>query len=391
MKINKTLTALIAGASFGLSGQALAAGTTAGTDITNTVNLDYKVNSVQQEVVTSDAAFKVDTRVDMTLTDNTGTSEVAPGSTVTYTYNLDNAGNDTLYFDLDMLNQATNTTDAGDINIGAVVYTKTGGTGTSSINAGRVTLAEDADITFTAAFTFPTQTAALDDIVHNDTFFVLASATAVQSDGNPLDNGKETTKNNAANLTLKSLNVFAEDATLESIALNAEITVGTTTTVKSAWFTDGNLVSGPKLTLIVVNDDLCDATYVAATPVYGNYTAGNGIVTCDDTDYTPKALPASLVEYTLFTENEGLAVAQDAVFTLTLADINGFIAASDTGIDAYQASSLGNVTFDFITGSGVANPGRSAADTSTATTLNVSVDFFEPGDTISITFTAIVE
>ena len=392
MKINKTLTALIAGASFGLSGQAMAAGTTAGTDITNTVNLDYKVNSVQQEVVESDAVFKVDTRVDMTMTDNTGTSEVAPGSTVTYTYNLDNAGNDTLYFDLDMANQALDTSDTGNISIASVTYTRTGGTGTSSITAGIVTLEEDADITYTAEFTFPTKTLVTDeDIAHNDTFYVLASATAVQADGSPLDNDKTTDKNSDTYLAIESLNVFAESATLESAALNAEITIGTTTTVKSAWFTDGNQNTGPKLDLLIVNDDLCDATYVAATPAYGNYTPGGGVVTCDDTGYTPKALPDSLAEYTLFTENEGLAVAQDAVFALTLADINGFIANVDTGIDAYQASSLANVTVTFSKGSGNVNPARDATDTSTATDLIVSVDFFEPGDTISITFTAIVE
>lgn len=390
MKVNKTLAALIASASLGLSGHAFAAGTDAGVDITNTVNLGYKVNNVPQQNVTSEAAFKVDTRVDMTLTDNTGSSEVAPGSTVTYTYNLANTGNDTLYFDLDIVNQAA-AGDTGDITIGSITFTKTGGTGTSSINAGRVTLAEDADITFTAEFTFPTQTSGGDDIVHNDTFNVLASATAVQSDGTALTDGKGINKNSGTNLTDESLNVFAEAASLESIALNAEITVGTTTTVKSAWFTDGSQNNGPALSLLVVNDDLCDATYDSTTPAYGNYTAGNGVVTCDDTSYSPKALPGSLVEYTLFTENEGAAIAQDAVFALTLADINGFLATVDTGADAFQASSLANVTVNFVKGSGTANPSRDATDTSTALALDVAVDFFEPGDTITIKFTAIVE
>ena len=68
MKLNKTLIALAAGASFGLSGQVFAEGTIAGTDIENTVTLGYTVNTVPQTDLTQTATFKVDSRVEFTFT-----------------------------------------------------------------------------------------------------------------------------------------------------------------------------------------------------------------------------------------------------------------------------------------------------------------------------------
>ena len=70
MKINKTLTALIAGASFGLSGQVFAEGTAAGTTITNTVTLGYTVSTVPQTDLTLDVDFLVDTKVDFNLSND---------------------------------------------------------------------------------------------------------------------------------------------------------------------------------------------------------------------------------------------------------------------------------------------------------------------------------
>lgn len=66
MKLNKTLTALAVGASFGLSGQAFAAGTEAGTVITNTASMTYTVGSTPI-TESDDAKLTVDTKVDLTF------------------------------------------------------------------------------------------------------------------------------------------------------------------------------------------------------------------------------------------------------------------------------------------------------------------------------------
>ena len=112
MKINKTLTALIAGASLGLSGQAMAAGTVAGADVTNTVSLSYAVSGTQQASESFSVDFKVDHKINFAVESvsaeiiETGTR---PGSTVKYTFRVINNGNGFVDFDLDFLDETLNT------------------------------------------------------------------------------------------------------------------------------------------------------------------------------------------------------------------------------------------------------------------------------------------
>lgn len=100
MKLNKTLTALAIGASFGLSGQAFAAGTPASTSITNTATMSYTVNSTAVPATSSQAKFSVDAKVNLTLTsDNTPSADA--GATTNLLYTLTNTGNDVMYYKLD--------------------------------------------------------------------------------------------------------------------------------------------------------------------------------------------------------------------------------------------------------------------------------------------------
>lgn len=57
-----------------------AAGTTAGTSITNTVLLDYEVGGVGQNQESAQVAFLVDRRIDVTVTADTGGLTVVPGA-----------------------------------------------------------------------------------------------------------------------------------------------------------------------------------------------------------------------------------------------------------------------------------------------------------------------
>ncbi len=107
MRINKTLTVLIAGASIGMSGQVFsAASSKAGEDITNTASLTYTVgNSSVSNTATSDSVFKVDKKIDFTTSINKSDSKVYAGlSEATedrlFTFTLINEGNADQYFNI---------------------------------------------------------------------------------------------------------------------------------------------------------------------------------------------------------------------------------------------------------------------------------------------------
>lgn len=73
---------------------AFAAGTTAGTTITNSVTLDYKVGGVDQNQVTASDSFTVDRKVNLTVTENGSTTSVSPGQLAAVTtFSVTNASN----------------------------------------------------------------------------------------------------------------------------------------------------------------------------------------------------------------------------------------------------------------------------------------------------------
>ena len=81
---------------------AFAAGTAAGTTVTNSVTLDYKVGGIDQNQVTATDSFKVDRKVNLTVveTSNTPTS-VSPGQTAAVTaFSVTNSSNAPLDFAL---------------------------------------------------------------------------------------------------------------------------------------------------------------------------------------------------------------------------------------------------------------------------------------------------
>jgi uncharacterized repeat protein (TIGR01451 family) len=81
---------------------AFAAGTTAGTTVTNTVTLDYKVGGIDQNQVTASDQFKVDRKVVLTVAESGGSAtSVTPGQTAAVTtFSVTNASNAPLDFAL---------------------------------------------------------------------------------------------------------------------------------------------------------------------------------------------------------------------------------------------------------------------------------------------------
>jgi uncharacterized repeat protein (TIGR01451 family) len=86
---------VFATAVFALPQNAQAAGTVAGTTVTNTATVNFDVGSVAQTPVTGTATFVVDDKVNLTVTNNAGAT-VVPGSTdQVLAFTLQNTGNKT--------------------------------------------------------------------------------------------------------------------------------------------------------------------------------------------------------------------------------------------------------------------------------------------------------
>jgi uncharacterized repeat protein (TIGR01451 family) len=64
---------------------AFAAGTTAGTTVTNSVTLDYKVGGVDQNQLSASDSFLVDRKVNLLVTETGSTTSVSPGQTAAVT------------------------------------------------------------------------------------------------------------------------------------------------------------------------------------------------------------------------------------------------------------------------------------------------------------------
>ena len=87
--------AALATAAFVLPQSAQAAGTVAGTTVSNTATVNFDVGGVAQTAVTGTATFVVDDKVNLTVTNNAGAT-VVPGSTnQVLAFTLQNTGNKT--------------------------------------------------------------------------------------------------------------------------------------------------------------------------------------------------------------------------------------------------------------------------------------------------------
>jgi len=393
MKVNKTLTALIASAGLGLSGHAFAAGTASGTVIQNTVTLGYTVDSQAQDAVSASEDFTVDTKVDFTLVlQSSATQNVTPGKDYVATYLLTNTGNATLNFDLsskDLVNggpyvvgdpnasSPVSVNDDDNLNTISIRIENDGEYDTSgtvpSSSFDEATDAEGAQVTSLQADY--AQVVYL--YVNVDSSSVDGSiAVAELKVESPLTDSKGTVNGEDV------VDVVFADALFDgSETINAGFEVVT------ARFTHRNDadtadVPGPGLTFKVINDTVCDSALDADTTKVDYSTAGCTITNAsgNNENYKPKAIPGAMVEYTIKAKNTGGATATGVSFVQNL--LNTVDPASTIHL---QADSLRNVASTFT--------GAGTDDTSSSTdnVLTVSVDSFAVNDEITITFTAIID
>lgn len=125
------------------AGPAFAAGTTAGTTITNTVTVEYEVAGIDQDDETASNDVTVDRKVDLDVarTDNTATT-VTPGeASQAVTFQVQNLSNDTLDFELAVTQTATGSAagisgnDGFDVDTPFTYYLDTGGAGAGVYDA----------------------------------------------------------------------------------------------------------------------------------------------------------------------------------------------------------------------------------------------------------------
>jgi len=124
---------------------AYAAGTQAGTTITNTVSVNYKVGGISQTAQSASNSVTVDRKINLTMTTAASTTTVAPGATAQVTaYTLTNTSNDTLDFILSVAQQSGGTAQHGGTDVfdtsNVVIY--------QDNNANGVVDAGDAVITY---------------------------------------------------------------------------------------------------------------------------------------------------------------------------------------------------------------------------------------------------
>jgi hypothetical protein len=391
MKINKTLTALIAGASLGMSGQAMALGTQAGTEIKNEVTLTYAVSSAPQSDVTGSAQFKVDNKIDMSLTwDTAALKTVAPGVTVFHKFTLTNTGNLDQDYDLGAAVAAlTSTIIAGSPNVDvtasadvtptftfydALTEPSVGDSTVTSLAA--VPHSDAGDLNqkiFWAGVNYPLTA----NVVDAD---ILGNYVTVTADVTGNGNNNATDKN--ANLE-EQLFVNADGAGPNDIVNDAAISAIFGDTITTANFEDST--DGLKLSVVVVNDPICNDNDTGYGSAANHVVNSTGIMNCASAtapaSYTPKAIPGALVEYTITASNTGQSDADLVEFaqdlsTLTFADVSGVDLRANS-LDHVAAAMTGNTD--------------TPVDASTNTALSVTVATFEASAAITITFTAIVD
>ena len=387
MKLNKTLIALAAGASIGLSGQAFAAGTVAGTDISNTVTLGYTVSSTAQTPVESVSGFKVDQKVDMTFTSNTAAADTVPGEEVTVSYTLTNTGNKAQAFVLSLANNGN-----ADHSPQAVTFYPTAADALAETNAltnNKVpTLAVDTPTTVYAKVTITNNA----NIGNGDTVEMLATATALDpadTDGTSIL-AQDIADNKNANLTTEYV-IFAEAASINNLKYTGAITAQTDRNIVTAEFTDPlNPGAVPTLAIKIISDVVCDSGLTDANT--NDYSLGGDEVgTCPDVaaanqaTYRPKAIPTSMAEFTYSAENTGAVTANAVVFSEQLPS-------------EYAIDSLANATLAIDAATQTLTTVTDAPDAvnevrydDTTGTITIYVGDVAAAEEITITFTAIVE
>lgn len=266
------------------SAPAFAAGTTAGSSITNTATINYQVGGVSQPAISDNDTFVVDRRIDLTVAElGNATTVVVPGqSGAVTTFTVTNTSNAVLDFAL----TATQTT---------------GGTaahgGTDNFDVTAVTLYRDANGNNSYDAGTDTAVTFLDELAADASVTVFAVANV------PL--GRAT--NDVANLRLTA--TAREGGTSGSQGAALTQTTGANTAAMDTVFADAAGVADAARDAAHSDDD--DYTVQTATLTLDK----RSIVVSDPVNGTtnPKLIPGATVEYCIAVSNAAGGAAANSI------------------------------------------------------------------------------
>ncbi|MDB5694259.1 MAG: hypothetical protein JWO81_3322 [Alphaproteobacteria bacterium] len=279
---------------------ASAAGTAAGSTITNTVTVDFKVGTVSQTQQSASDSFTVDRKINLTVSEiGSATTSVSPGQTAVVTaFSVTNASNATLDFALAATQLVGGTAAHG---------------GTDNFNVSNVKMYVDTDNngTFNAG---DTQVTYLDQVAADAsiTVFVVADVPLGRSTGDVAD----------VRLTATA----AEATTAGTLGATVTQTVGANTAAMDTVFADTATTNGNvALDGAAFADD--DYTVLAAALTA---TKTSKIISDPINGSTnPKMIPGAVVEYCIAVSNAaGSAAATSVNISDTLPAQTLFVAGS---------------------------------------------------------------
>ncbi len=320
---------------------ALAAGTTAGTTITNTATVDYRVGGIDQTEVVASDSFAVDRKINLVVTRvSDPTTSVSPGETgAVIAFDVTNLSNDTIDLALAAVQASGDQFDADNVTIyvdnGNNVF-DAGDTVTTLIDE----IEEDATVRVFVVSDIPISR------VNGDVAQLTLSATA-HAGGTPGTQGAVLTSTSGAN-TSGVETVLADGAGASDSAGDGIYTAEGSYTVAAA-----------TLTVLKTNRVIED-------PVNG----------ASD----PKAIPGALIEYCIAVSNApGSATATDILVTdIVPADLT------------YEAA-FGIFVGGTVDGSGNCNADGVAGGSITAATITAPVGNLPAGDTRTVYFRARID
>ena len=286
MKLNSKLLGTVGAAALAVvvANPALAAGTAAGSTITNTVTVNYQVGTVAQTATGASNSFIVDRKINLTVAEvGTTTTQVSPGQLAAVTtFTVTNTSNATLDFALTAAQQvggagAHSNTDSFDVS-NVKIYVDTNGNGT--YDAGTDTLVTYLDEL--AADTAKTVFVVADVPLSLTTGAVSAvTLTATGKEGGTAASQgvalSETTTANTAGMDT----VYADGAGATDSARNADFSAKDDYTVLAAALTVTK-------TSVVISDPLNGTT-------------------------NPKAIPGATIEYCIIVSNAAGSAAASSV------------------------------------------------------------------------------
>lgn len=290
-------------------GTAMAAGTAAGTLISNTASVDFQVGGVPQATVTSVAAtFNVDRKVDLTVTAGAGAPAFANQTSAPMVFTVTNTGNDAFYY---QLSAAENTDTNAILSLTTDIWLDADASGT--VTAG--------DTLYVNETTFGTFSA-------NESFQIVVTG--------DISSGALDTQSASVDFTAKTFTALGVEA----------VSGGGAGTGAAIVLADLSATAGP-------TDYDGDGTATNTYTVQGatlSISKSQTLIS-DGAGGTAGFIPGATVEYSIAIEQTGGASTPTAVTmtdTLDVANLTfltgQYSGGTDVQIDAYDATTTGTST-----------------------------------------------